>query len=307
MSIFRRVIMMWLCSIGGVPITAAAVAPYMPRYDHVVVVIMSNKSYSDVVGSVNAPFINDTLIAQGASFTSSYAVADIAQPNYWAIFSGSTQITEFATSCPNSFPGSNLGRQLIDASFSFAQYSEGLGLLGNTTCGSGLYTRAHNPVPDFTDLPAATSTNRDYSDFSTMISNGTLPTISFVVPQLCHDMHADFTTCNLGIGGMVALGDTWLQNNLPLYLAFAAANNGLLIITWDECGGTAATTRIPTIFVGPHVKAGSVSATTISHYNILRTLEDMYGLASLGSAAAADPITDIWDDTLFRNGFELSP
>jgi PKD repeat protein len=33
---------------------------------------------------------------------------------------------------------------------------------------------------------------------------------------------------------------------------------------------------------------------TINHYNVLRTLEDAYGLAPLGSAATAAPIVDIW-------------
>ena len=289
----------------SLPIESPA-APYLPTYDHVVVVIMSSKGYTDVIGNLNAPYINGTLIINGASVSNSYAVADIEQQNYWALFSGSTQIVEAFTSCPNAFSGSNLGRQLIDAGHSFAQYSEGLGLTGETSCGSGLYTRSHNPVPDFTDLSAVTATNRDYSDFATMISNDTLPTVSFVVPSLCDDMHLNFTSCNLTTSALVALGDTWLQNQLPIYLASSAAQNGLLIVTWDEGGGAAATTKIPTLFLGPHVRAGYASSMTISHYNILRTLEDMYGLTPLGNALNVDPITDIWDDTLFKDGFEVS-
>lgn len=77
---------------------AQAATPYIPRYDHVVVVIMSVKSYSDIHGSSSAPYINSTLIQQGASFTSSYAVADLEQPNYWALISGSTQGNEVLTS-----------------------------------------------------------------------------------------------------------------------------------------------------------------------------------------------------------------
>jgi len=69
----------------SLPIESPA-APYMPTYDHVVVVIMSNKGYTDVVGSLSAPYINGTLILNGASFSNSYAVADIEQQNYWALF-----------------------------------------------------------------------------------------------------------------------------------------------------------------------------------------------------------------------------
>jgi acid phosphatase len=32
----------------------------------------------------------------------------------------------------------------------------------------------------------------------------------------------------------------------------------------------------------------------ISHYNVLRTIEDMYGLAHAGASASASPITDVW-------------
>jgi hypothetical protein len=32
----------------------------------------------------------------------------------------------------------------------------------------------------------------------------------------------------------------------------------------------------------------------IDHYSLLRTLEDMYGLAPLGEAARAEPLTGIW-------------
>jgi phosphatidylinositol-3-phosphatase len=32
----------------------------------------------------------------------------------------------------------------------------------------------------------------------------------------------------------------------------------------------------------------------IDHYTLLRTIEEMYGLTPLGSAAGAKPITGIW-------------
>jgi hypothetical protein len=41
------------------------------------------------------------------------------------------------------------------------------------------------------------------------------------------------------------------------------------------------------------VKPGKYTE-TINHYNILRTIEDMYGLAHLGNSATAKAITDVW-------------
>jgi hypothetical protein len=52
---------------------------------------------------------------------------------------------------------------------------------------------------DFTNVPA--SANQRFTRFPTGYS--TLPAVSFVVPNLCHDMH-DCT---------VKTGDTWLKNN----------------------------------------------------------------------------------------------
>jgi acid phosphatase len=51
--------------------------------------------------------------------------------------------------------------------------------------------------------------------------------------------------------------------------------------------------KVPTIFYGQHVRPGTYSEHT-SHYGILRTIEDMYGLAHAGASATAAPITDVW-------------
>ena len=269
----------------------------IPRFDHVVVVIMENHSAGEIYASVSAPYINGTLIAGGAAFSSSFGVTHPSQPNYVAMFSGSTQGV-IDDSCPQTINAGNLGQQLIDAGLSFAQFSEGLPATGDTSCTAGLYARKHNAPADFVGLP--TSANQPFANFGSAVANSTLPTVTFVAPNLCNDMHGAGSCTGMDL---VALGDQWLQNNLPQYLSSPAARNGLLIVTWDE-DDSSGLNQIPTIFYGAHVKPGYASATTISHYNLLRTLEDMYGLTALGAAAAATPITDVWDDVIFRDGFQ---
>ncbi|CNL89481.1 arylsulfatase A family protein [Mycobacterium tuberculosis] len=44
---------------------------------------------------------------------------------------------------------------------------------------------------------------------------------------------------------------------------------------------------------GAHVQPGSYSE-PITHYNVLSTLEQMYGLPKTGKAATASPIASIW-------------
>jgi phosphatidylinositol-3-phosphatase len=51
--------------------------------------------------------------------------------------------------------------------------------------------------------------------------------------------------------------------------------------------------RVPTIFYGAHVRPGTYTEHT-SHYGVLRTVEDMYGLPHAGASASASPITDVW-------------
>jgi hypothetical protein len=267
---------------------AATDAPF----DHVVIVIMSSRYSTDIYASLNAPYLN-SLLAQGASFSDFHGFYP-DQAAYLALFSGDVQgVTTFDT-CPlTNFGAGNLAQQLIDASQTFAQYSEGLGLVGSTACTNLNYTQFHNPVPVF--FPDSSAVSRDFTEFATAVSASTLPTVSFVVPNLLDDMK----------GGTVADGDLWLSTNIPPFLASASAPTSLLIITWDKDGNVLPSNNpIPMIFYGPHVKQGYISTGTINHYNILRTIEDWYGLPHLGGAATSPQIMDVWDYMIFQDGFE---
>ena len=46
----------------------------VPRPDHVVVVMMENHSYADIIGSSSAPYLN-SLAAAGASFSQSFGAS----------------------------------------------------------------------------------------------------------------------------------------------------------------------------------------------------------------------------------------
>jgi len=245
-----------------------------PRPDHVVVVIEENRSSGDIIGDSSAPYLN-SLAAQGASFTQSFAVTHPSEPNYLALFSGSTQgLTD--DSCPHAFSGANLAGELIAAGDTFAGYSESMPSTGYTGCTAGAYARKHNPWVNFAGVP--TADNRTFAVFPSDFA--TLPTIAIVVPNLLHDMH----------DGTVAQADGWLRTNLDAYARWAKTHNSELIVTWDE-DDNSADNQIPTIAVGAHVKSGRY-AERIDHYDILRTLEGFYGLAPVGGSAQAAPITD---------------
>ncbi|HWG64890.1 MAG TPA: alkaline phosphatase family protein [Streptosporangiaceae bacterium] len=238
---------------------------------------MENHSYGEVIGSPQAPYIN-SLARQGALFTDSHAITHPSEPNYLALFSGGTQGVS-DDSCPHTFGSANLGSELIAAQLSFAGYSEGLPATGSGVCTAGGYARKHVPWTDFSNVPAAA--NKPFSAFPAG-SYGRLPTVSFVIPDLCHDMH----DCP------VQTGDSWLKAHLGGYVTWAMTHHSLLIVTWDENDGSPGN-HIPTIFAGEMVKAGTY-AEHITHYSVLRTLDNIYGLAAEGQAVSARLIENVW-------------
>jgi hypothetical protein len=173
------------------------------------------------------------------------------------------------------------------------------------------YQRKHNPVANWqaADAPANNhvpfSCNQPFAAFPTDAAGfAALPTVSFVVANQQNDMH----------DGSIGQGDAWLKTQiLDGYYQWAKGHNSLLILTFDEDGTNTPTNQIATIFAGALVKPGNYPETNINppdtrppdglitptgtamnHYNVLRTIEEMFGLAALGGSANTPPLTDIF-------------
>jgi acid phosphatase len=262
------------------PVNFAAAA--LPTPGHIVVVVEENRSQTNIIGNKSAPYINQ-LAANGAMMAQSFAEVHPSQPNYFALFAGSTLGVKDNTCPANGGTTPNLGSELLTAGYTFVGFAESLPAVGSTACWAGKYGRKHVPWASFTNIPGSNSL-----PFSAFPAPGnpqnyaSLPTVSFVIPNLDNDMH----------DGSIAQGDSWLYQNLSPYATWAKTNNSLLILTWDEDENTPRN-QIPTIFYGANVKPGTYSE-PISHYNVLSTLEQMYGLPKLGYATRAPAITDIW-------------
>lgn len=260
---------------AGATTTVTSVAR-IPTYRHIVVVVLENHSYSQIVGSSHAPFLN-SLITHGASLTRSYAVTHPSQPNYVALFAGSTRgLTN--DSCPHSLTGPNLAASLRSHGRSFVGYSESLPYTGYRGCVKGAYARKHSPWINFRALPA--TLNKPMSAFPKDLTK--LPTVSFVVPNLLHDMH----------DGTIAQSDAWLKAHLGTYASWARTHNSLLVVTADEDDRSAGN-HIATILTGAHVRAGKYSG-RVTHYGVLRSLLDSYRIAPYRNATTAARITGMW-------------
>ena len=283
-----RVMTLWRAvTVVMVTVAGATVVAAPPAYDHVVVVVEENHSFSQVVGSPDAPFIN-SLAAGGALLTGMHGITHPSQPNYLQLFSGASQGLT-SNDVPGSLPftSPNLGAAIQAAGRTFTGYSESLPSVGyqgaSFTANPPLneYARKHNPWMNWVSpAPAgnqlATTVAQPFTAFPS--DYATLPTVSFVVPNEQHNMH----------DGSIAAADSWLQANLAGYASWARDHNSLLVVTWDE-DSVNEQNRIPTVLFGAGVRQGEVPGTWTLH-NLLRTLEDMYGATHSGNAAHVQPI-----------------
>lgn len=265
------------------PATAA-----VPHHDKVAVVIMENKSYAQ---ASTQPY-TITLMAGGATFTNSVAVAHPSQPNYLALWFGHT-LGYTTDACPLTSPLSfeNLGHACEAAGLSWRAYSENLAVVGSTACSydgnatTGLYTRKHEPWTYSANVDH--TRERPYTDLAADIAGGTLPNLTFVIPNNCHNSHNSST-----VGCTLADADFWLAANLPPLKA-ALGPTGLLILTWDENDNSAGN-RVLTVFSGAQVIPGVVSAQAINHYSVVRTICEALGLQPFNIAADMATVDGVW-------------
>jgi hypothetical protein len=270
--LFAAVLALGLSLIGSG--ARAQAVPHRPA--HVVVVIEENRTLAQVVGSASAPYLT-TVARSGALFTHAFGVTHPSQPDYFALFAGLTNTNGDgcpARGIPRDAP--NFASELLAAHFTFAAYSESLPSAGFLGCAAGTYGQKHAPWTHFTNIP-----QRLHQPLTALTSFDALPAVAFIVPNVDDDMH----------DGTTKEGDDWAESHLTPLLQWAATHDTLVIFTWDE--GYDSRNSIPTMFVGPMIRAGSYPE-RIDHYRVLRTLEDLYGLTPTGKAAAAAPITDIW-------------
>lgn len=289
----------------------------LPVYDHVVIVIEENKDYEEVIGNQAAPFINQVLKAEGANLTQMYGEEHHSQGNYFWLFSGSNQNTCCADVVPKApINARNLGEQLIAKSLSFKGYAEDLPEIGSTVEFRRPYARKHVPWISFANVPngktIADSSNLRFSDFPSDYS--TLPTIAIVVPNLLNDMHDPSWPSS------VARGDAWLRQHIAPYYQWAKTHNSLLIVTFDESseGGSGLTdpaatrsehrNRIVTLLAGARIKAGDYpEGRGLTHVNLLRTIEAMYGLQKSGEQQPYASRAGISDLFFLTDVFSASP
>src|SRR2546427_6792234 len=85
-------------------------APVVGRSANIVIILMENHSYGQIIGSSSAPYIN-SMANQGVLLTRSFGIRHPSLPNYLALIGGST--FGIRTNCTNcSVNKTNLVDQL---------------------------------------------------------------------------------------------------------------------------------------------------------------------------------------------------
>jgi len=141
----------------------------------------------------------------------------------------------------------------------------------------------------------------------TDIANGQLANVSWVIPT---GQESDHPAGNQG------LGPSWVASIVNAIGQSQYWDNTVILITWDDWGGwydhvppTIINSyeygfRVPLIVVSPFAKQAYVSHVTHDFGSILKFIEEVYHLPSLGYAdALADDLSDCFDfhrHNLFR-------
>jgi phosphatidylinositol-3-phosphatase len=264
-------------------VSLATAAAGRSHGSHVVVVVLENAEYGEVIGSSSAPYVNSLAHRYGL-MTQSYAIRHPSLPNYLALTSGSTQgIESDCTGC--SVSAANIVDQLEGAGVSWKAYLEDAPKPCFLGASSGGYAKKHNPFAYYTDIvrsPARCGRMTTFAQLAGDVRAGHLPTFVWISPNLCDDGH------DCGVGG----ADRFLARNVPALLR-ELGPRGFLVLQWDEgtsdsgCCGVAKGGHIATIVAGAQVRAGARSSQPIDHYGVLGSIEGALGLAPLGGAADA--------------------
>src|SRR5438093_313378 len=255
--------------------------PGTSQFGHVFIVTEENTDYVDVTSS-SMPYLTG-LAAQYGLATQYYANTHPSIGNYFELATG--QIISNNDSYSQIVSVDNIVRELVAAGKTWKSYAEDLPSVGYTGGDVGNYARKHNVFALLSDVandPAQTNRLVPFTQFATDLANGTLPTFSNIVPNLCNDAH----DCGLDVA------DSWLQTNIaPLIASPVFQQDGLLIIVFDEAGGdnTNGGGRIVWVAVSPKAKRAYQSTTLYQHPSTLRLILKGLGVSVFPGAAASAP------------------
>lgn len=229
----------------------------------------------------------------------------------------------------------NIGTQLRAAGLTWKSYNESLPAPGSLAVtatdpsdpnGPIVYASKHSGFLNFVDVQNSPSRAQEIVDFAQLkadLGSNKLPNLAVIIPNLCNDMHgvgknapADCQDQNLS--ALIQRGDAHakiLVDEIMASKTWSSSDRDAIVITFDEddhhgkegcCGidrndpANAGGGRIPTIVIANRGPRGLVDPTPYSHYSLLRTIEDAFGITThlrQANAPSVVPMVDLFRDS----------
>ncbi len=241
----------------------------IPRYQHIVEIMMENTSFSTIIGNPLAPNLNALASKYGLA-TDYFGVTHPSEPNYVANVGGSffgiqddnnfyctpalanTDPTCAGTTVNHTIDGPSIADQLTAAGMTWKGYFQNLPPIPPTgpvmtgpnangpyvfkwpSSADALYASKHNPFVNFTGTQGDVANMVPDTQLGADLATGDLPNYSYVVPDQCHDMH--------GTGGcgdtdtLISTGDAYVSTLVSEIMASRVWDHGnsAIVVTWDE-------------------------------------------------------------------------
>ncbi len=283
------------------------------QIQHVFVIVEENHDWSQIKNNTNAPFMNGTLLTQGAYASQYYNVPKKlpalhpSEPNYILMEAGEIAFADhiFTTNdvptAKNSTSSQDHFVRLLEKrGLTWKSYQEDIPGTNCPVANTNKYAAKHNPMVFFQDLagnpPSDTNTycrehNRPFTELQADLQNGTVPNYVFITPNLDHDMH----------DGSIAQADKWLSDVVPMITSSKTfQTDGALFVTWDEGrSGSDDNNPIGMIMLSPFIKPGYTNQTEYSHTSYLKTIQEIFDVSPL-LGGAADPSTQDLSDFFLK-------
>ena len=272
-------------------------------FDQVLIVVLENQDYTTVK---DHPYFAE-LANRGTSFSRFTAPFHPSYPNYLAMVGG--KFFDTVKDEQRNIPaGQKTIADLLEAQkLTWGAYAEGYPG-GTKECrtdeqaANGLYFRKHVPFLSFASITnSAQRCANVRSVTASTFDRATLPNYAFYTPDMCNDGHNLCVKTNKKLSAKeqskMKLNQTaaWLRTLMSPLLADASfMKKTLVVVTFDE-SESYKNNHIYTAFLGGMVKEHNTNDGCYDHYNVLRTIEENFGLGTLdGEDKKSDPIRGIW-------------
>ncbi|HWU21475.1 MAG TPA: alkaline phosphatase family protein [Nocardioides sp.] len=259
---------------------AAAPARTVPanQITKVLVFVVENHSMSQM--RTGMPWVYDQALTYGYT-TDYHAIRHPSLPNYLSIAGGSTfGVTDDRPPSAHPLSGPSVFGRALSSGHTAKLYAESM----PADCyrsNSGLYAVRHNPWTYFT-AERTPCRRRDVplSALAGDITDGTLPNVGMVIPNVCNDAH----DCSL------ATANRWLRAKVGAVKAGPDFTSGRLaiVITADEDDHNEGN-KVLTVVMQKSLH-GRVVGTALNHYGLSRSLSQVTHTTPLRHAATATSV-----------------